>query len=187
MNQEPVLARVGGLLLDRLRREMVPSALNAEDDIKMAPPGADTDFRFGVFLHDIEEIHPYGPSMPVRVGENERRYPDRLLALRFLLFANRRVPFDGMDAMDEVILLEAAMRAVYGMEPLEVDGQKVRAGFHEMPRSEKASLWQSLNQPLQPAVYLTLEPVWVPSARIQRIYPVREVQLSAKPKGAGAI
>lgn len=176
MNQEPVLARIGDLLLKRLRREMVPSPLNTEDDIKMAPPGAKTDFRFGVFLHDIEVIHPHGLSAPVRLGESEQRRPDCLLALRFLLYANRGVPFDGVDAVDEIVLLEAAMRAVYGMDSLEVDGQKVQVEFHEMPRNEKAALWQSLNHPLQPAVYLTLGPVWIPNSRIRWFEPAQGIQ-----------
>lgn len=183
MSQEPVFERLGGLLLERLRGEMVPAVLNQEDDIKLAHPGAETDYRFGVFLHDIEEVRPYGPPSSVRVSEDARRHPDRLLALHFLLYANRKVPFDSMGAVDEMVLLEAAMRAVHSMEPLEVDGQKVKAKFHELAPNEKTALWQSLNSPLQPAVYLTLEPAKIPSTRIRRTPPVREVQLTTRRKG----
>lgn len=183
MSQEPIFERIGGLLLERLREEMVPAVLNQVDDIKMTHPGAETDYRFGVFLHDIEEIRPYGPPASVRLNEETRRYPDRLLALHFLLYANRKVPFDSISAMDEMVLLEAAMRAAHGMEPLEVDGEKVRVEFHKLAGNEKAALWQSLSSPLQPAAYLTLEPVRIPSTRIRRTPPVREFQLDAKRKG----
>jgi hypothetical protein len=184
MSDEPVFERIGNLLLERLREEMVPAVLNQGDDIKLTHPGAETDYRFGVFLHDIEEVRPYGPPSSVRLSEDTRRRPDRLLALHFLMYANRKVPFDSMTALDEMVLLESAMRAVHSMEPLEVDGQEVKVTFHELARNEKTALWQSLSSPLQPAAYLTLEPVRIPSTRIRRTPPVREFQLTTKRKGA---
>jgi len=183
MSREPVFERIGALLLERLWGEMVPSVLNQEDDIKLTHPGAETDYRFGVFLHDIEEVRPYGPPSALRESEDTRRYPDCLLALHFLLYANRKAPFDSMSALDEMVLLEAALRAVHNMEPLEVDDQKVRASFHRLTRNDRTALWQSLNSPLQPAAYLTLEPVRIPSGRIRRTPPVREVQISARRRG----
>lgn len=183
MSQEPIFERLGRLLLERLREELVPAVLTREDDIKMAHPGAETDYRFGVFLHDMEEVRPYGPPSAVRAGEDTRRDPDWLAALRFVLYANRKAPFDSLSALDEMVLLEAAARAVHNMEPLEVDGQKVKVQFHELARNEKTALWQSLSSPLQPAVYLTLEPVQIPSTRIRRTPPVREVRLTARRKG----
>lgn len=183
MSGEPIFERIGNQLLERLRGEMVPAVLHQEDDIKLTHPGAETDYRFGVFLHDIEEVRPYGPPSSVRVSGDTRRHPDRLLALHFLLYANRKAPFDSMSALDEMVLLEAAIRAVHSMKPLEVDGQEVKAGFHDLAGNEKAALWQSLSSPLQPAAYLTLEPVPIPSARIRRTPPVREVQLTARRKG----
>lgn len=183
MSQEPIFERIGDLLLERLRGEMIPAVLNQEDDIKMTHPGAETDYRFGVFLHDFEEVRPYGPPAAVRLSEDTRRHPDCLLALHFLLYANRKVPFDSMSAMDEMVLLEAAIRAVHSMEPLEIDGQRVNVRFHDLTGNEKVSLWQSLSSPLQPAAYLTLEPVPIPSARIRRTPPVREVRIASKRKG----
>lgn len=186
MSQEPLFERICNLLLDRLREELVPSVLHMEEDVKAACPGADTDYRFGVYLHDIEQVRPYGPPARIRLGEDAYRDPDRLLALHFLLYANRQAPFDSMSLLDEMVLLEAAIRAVHSMESLKLEEQTVRVQFQELTRSEKIALWQSLNTPLQPAVYLTLEPVQVPSTRIRRIPPVREFQLTARRKEAEA-
>jgi len=185
MSREPVFERLGDLLLKRLREELVPAVLNREDDIKLTHPGAETDHRFGVFLYDIEEVRPCGPPASIRESEDARRHPDRLLSLRFLLYANRKVPFDSMTALDEMVLLEAAIRAVHSMGSLEIDGQRVKVELHQMSFSEKTSLWQSLNSPLQPAAYLTLEPVRVPSARVRRTPPVREVRLDSRRMGDG--
>ena len=68
MSEEPIFEQLGSLLLERLRREMVPAVLHQEDDIKLTHPGAETDYRFGVFLHDMEEVRPYGPPSSVRAG-----------------------------------------------------------------------------------------------------------------------
>lgn len=182
MSQGPIFEQLAGLLLEHLRRELVPAVLNLPDDIKMTHPGAETDYRLGVFLYDMEELRSCGPPPPIRLDEESRQHPDRLLALRFLLYANRKVPFDSLSALDEMVLVEAAMRALHSMGPLTVDGQAVRSALHDPPLSEKTALWQSLSSPLQPAVYLTLEPVRVPSSRIRRTPAVREFQLDAKRK-----
>ena len=75
------------------------------------------------------------------------------------------------------------MRAVHSMEPLEYRGAHVKVEFQELTRGDKTSLWQSLSCPLQPAVYLTLEPLRIPSDRIRYVPPVREVSISAHRKG----
>lgn len=183
MSQEPIFERLANLLLERLRREMAPAVLNAPEDIKMTYPGSETDYRFGVYLYHMEELRSWGPPPPIRLDEESRRYPNRLLALSFLLYANRKAPFDSLSALDELVLVEAAMRAVHSMEALTLDGQTVHSALHDPALPEKTALWQSLNSPLQPAVYLTLEPVWVPSSRIRRTPAVRELEVSAKRKG----
>ncbi len=185
MSQEPIFERLAALLLEHLRREMVPSVLNLPDDIKMTHPGSETDHRLGVFLYNMEELRSCGPPPSIRMDQETRRHPDRLLTLRFLLYANRKVPFDSLSALDEMVLVEAAMRAAHSMGSLALDGQAVRSALHDPALSEKTALWQSLNSPLQPAVYLTLEPVRIPSSRIRRTPAVREFQLSSKRKGAG--
>lgn len=187
MSQEPILERLAALLLEHLRRELVPAVLNAPDDIKMAYPGSETDHRLGVFLYNMEELRACGPPASIRMDEETRRYPDRLLRLSFLLYANRKVPFDSLSALDELVLVEAAMRALHSMGPLALEGQEVRSALHDPALPEKTALWQSLNRPLRPAVYLTLEPVRVPSSRIRRTPAVRAFQLSTKRKGVSQV
>ena len=176
MNEEPIFLRAGEALLRRLREEMVPAVLGAEDAVKLTHLGSEEDYRFGVFLYDMEEVRPDGPPHMVRKGESEHQFPARLLALHFLLYANRKVPFSSMDAGDELLLLDAATRAVHGTGTLQVAGQPVKVHFHELTRGEKIALWQSLSHPMQAAVYLTLEPIPVPNTRIRIIPAVREIR-----------
>ena len=68
MSEEPIFEQLGNLLLERLRGEMVPAVLHQKDDIKLTHPGAETDYRFGVFLHDMEEVHRTAVLRPGKRG-----------------------------------------------------------------------------------------------------------------------
>lgn len=183
MSQDPIFAKVGEALLEHLRNELVPVVLSAPDMLKLAYPGQEEEFRLGLFLYGTEEIRPNGPPAMTRLGPDSHSLPDLALALHFMVFANRKVSFSGMGMEDELTLVEAAMRAVHGSSGLDVDGRRMKLEFHDLTQSEKASLWQSLSAPFQPAAYLTVEPVLLPSGRIRRIPPVREVDVHTSRKG----
>lgn len=185
MSQEPVLEWAGNVLLDLLKEAIGRGVLQSEDDIQLTYPNGARDCRVGVFLYDMEEVRPYGTPPPVRTGETQRRGPDRAFALHFLVYANRKVPFDSMTALDELLLLEAAMRAVHSCPPVRLEGEPVSIRFDSLTLQEKTALWQSLGSPLQPAVYLVLEPLVIPSDRLERLYPVRQLQLHIRRKTEG--
>lgn len=91
-----VFSLAGERLLEYFRGELVPGALSSPDMLRLAYPGMDGEFRLGLCLHELEEIHPHGPPGMTRLSEDSRRFPALLLALRFLAFANRkRVPILG--------------------------------------------------------------------------------------------
>lgn len=181
MNEGPIFERVCAAFLKKLRGDLESVVASAEDDVKLSHPGAEADFRLGIYLYDLEEVRPHGPPRPVRVSEQERRLPDLILVLHLMIFANRKVAFNAMEAEDEMRLLEAAARSIHGVSALDVDGRSVKVSFQRLTRAEKVSLWQSLNCPLQPAVYLDLEPVPIPDGRILRVPPVRERSVSVVP------
>ncbi len=180
MSQEPVLIRAGELLLDYLRRELVPVVLSSPDMLRLGHPGMEDEFRLGLCLYETEEVRPNGPPAMTRLSPDTHGLPDLPLVLRFMTFANRKAAFGGMRAADELTMLEAVLRAVHGCAGLTMDGRKLRLTLHPLEQREKFSLWQSMNAPLQPAAYLALEPVVVPNTRIRRIPPVREVELSTR-------
>ena len=92
-----------------------------------------------------------------------------------------------MEMTDELLLLESVYRAIHGISKLDLNGQDLRVRFLPITQGEKVSLWQSINSPIQSAVYFSLEPVPVLSTRIQRIPPVRAVEIhtSRKERGTG--
>lgn len=177
MSEAPVLEQAANLLLKLLQQTLVPSVLHTQDTIQITYPSAQQDYRLGIFLYDLEEIRPYGTPTPIRVSETQRQGASRTFSLHFLVYANRKVPFDSMTALDEILLLEAVMRAVHNVVPQELAGETVTLQFDKLPRQDKVALWQSLSSPLQPAVYLVMEPLVIPSTKLERLIPVRQVQL----------
>lgn len=186
MSRDPIFTKVGEALLEHLRGELVPVVLSAPDMLRLAYPGQEEEFRLGLFLYGTEEVRPNGPPGITRLGPDSHRMPDLALALHFMAFANRKVSFRGMSMEDEFTLVEAVMRAVHGRGRLDLDGRGMKLEFHDLTQSERASLWQSLNAPLQPAAYLTVEPILLPSDRIRKIPPVRAVDIHTSRKGGGA-
>ncbi len=181
MREEPVLTAVSGLVLDYFRAELVPSVLGSADLVKLTAPNAQEDFRLGVCLYALETLHSDGSRTMPRVSGAERRHPDLTLALRFFAFANRRAAFHSMEAEDELLLLEAAVRAVHSAPGFAAwEGGTLR--LDSVEGSHKTALWQSMNVPFQPAVYFIAEPVSIPSARVRRVPAVRSVETNVGKK-----
>lgn len=179
---QPILQQAGNGLLDVLRQALVPAVLHDADAIQIAYPNTEQDYQIGVFLYDMEEIHPYGTPLPVRISQTQRQGASRTFALHFVVYANRRMAFGSMTAQDELILMEAVIRAVHNSSPVLVEGEKLNIQFDSITRQEKTALWQSAASALQPAVYLVMEPLIVPSTRLEQVIPVREIQLKSRKK-----
>lgn len=182
MSGGPVLEQAGSRLLELLRESIVPGVLQTQDSIQITYPNSQQDYRLGVFFYDVEEVRPYGTPTPVRVSETQRRGPSRCFALHALVYANRKSPFDSMTALDEMSLMEAVIRTVHNALPFELEGETVHIRFDPVDQERKSALWQSLSAPLQPAVYLVVEPLAVPSTRLERFVPVRELALKSQKK-----
>jgi len=185
MNDASVFQTVSGALIEYLRTELSPALLSSPDAVRLAYPGSEDEFRLGVSLYDVEEIRSGGPSAMVRLSDEERRFPSLAVALHFLVFANRKAAFHGIEAEDELLLLEAVMRCVHSAPSLTCGETAFHLLFQNLDCGEKTSLWQSLNCPLQPAVYLTVEPVGVPSTRLLHTPAVRGVDVETHWKGDG--
>ncbi len=181
--REPVLTRVGGLVLDYLRQRLAPGVLAEGDMVKLTWPGAQEDFRLGLCLYDLESVRAGGPGTPTRQGEDKWRRPDLLLSLRFFAFANRKAAFHGVEAADELILLEAVLRAVYGAPGFALgEGKAFQLTLDRVERSEKTALWQSFHVPGQSAVWFSAEPVAIPGRPLSRAPAAREVEVDMRRK-----
>ncbi len=178
MSDEPVLTAAGGLLLEYFRGALVPAVLGEAELVRLSAPGEQEDFRLGLCLYDLEEIRPGGSGTMKRLSEEERRYPSLILSLHFFAFANRKAAFHSVGAEDELLLLEASARAVHSAPGLPFGGGRLRLGLEGVEREHARALWQSLNVPLQPAVYFSVEPVIIPSTQIRRVPAVRSVEPS---------
>lgn len=181
MRDEPIFAAVAGTLESYFRDALVPVPLGSADAVRLTWPEAQEDFRLGLCLYDLEELREgVGAQGMVRLSQEERRYPELSMSLRFLAFANRKAAFHSMEAGDELLLLEAVLRAIHSLPELKWDGPPLKIILQKPEQAAKRDLWQSMNAPLQPAVYFAVEPVPIPSTRILRVPVVREIDVSAQ-------
>lgn len=181
MRDEPVLTGVSEWLLE-LVRDALSGVLSDKQSVKLTHPGSEEEFRLGLALYDLEEIRPGGPPQAVPVGKDERRFPDLALSLHYIAFANRKAAFHGVEAADEMMLLEGVLRAMADVPGFIWGDQRVFVSLQRLDLSQRTALWQSLSQPLQPAVYLTVEPVPIPSGRVVKTPRVHETEVKAKPQ-----
>ncbi|WP_373165990.1 Pvc16 family protein [Agathobaculum sp. Marseille-P7918] len=187
MSMQPVFQQAGDLLLHLLNEALVPAVLNHEDCIRITYPHAEQDYQIGIFLYDIEEIRPYGTPLPVRISETQRQGASLNISLHFLVYANRSMAFQSMTAQDEIILMEAVVRALHNNEPVVLEGQKLSIRLECLTRQEKTSLWQSFGSGLQPAIYLVMEPIVIPSTRLEQVIPVQSFHLKTPKKVDGPL
>lgn len=176
VTSEPVLAAVGSEIVAFFRKKLVPAVLQDGDMVKLTWPGGQEDFRLGLCLYDMEAIRSGGPGGVRRDKEDGWRRSELLLSLHFFAFANRKAAFHAMEAEDELLLLEAAARAVYAEPELEGVGGRLRLTLDHVEGAGKASLWQSMSAPSQPAVWFKAEPVAIPGGLVRRAPAVREVR-----------
>jgi len=179
MREEPIVAGVSGWLLEQVRGALCPGVLSDEESVKLTHPGSEDEFRLGLSLYDLEEIRPGGPPRPVPLREDTRRFPDLALSLHYIAFANRKAAFRGVEAGDEMLLLEGVLRAVANAPSFLWEEQRVFLSLQPLDLAQRSALWQGLSSPLQPAVYLTLEPVPIPSGRLLTVPPVRSVAVKS--------
>lgn len=183
VSREPVLTQAGRQVLAYFRRRLVPGVLAEGDMIRLAWPGAQEDFRLGLCLYGLELLRSGGPGTPERGAEDRWRKPDLLLSLRFFAFANRKSAFHSVEALDELILLEAALRAVYAAPDFSPgEGGAFRLGLDKMERGEETALWQSFQAPSQSAVWFSAQPVAIPGRPLDRAPATREVRADVKRK-----
>ncbi len=181
VTSEPVLAAVGSEIVEFFRQKLVPAVLHDRDMIKLTPPGGQEDFRLGLCLYDMETIRPGGPGSVRRDREEIWRRSELLLSLHFFAFANRKAAFHAMEAEDELLLLEAACRAVYaepGLPP--GTGGQPQLTLDNVEGTRRTALWQSMATPCQPAVWFKVEPVAIPGSLVRRALAVREVRPSVE-------
>ena len=65
MSQDPIFTKVGDILLEYLRGELIPTVLSSPDMIKLAYPGQEEEFRLGLFLGCFEGFFHMGVGFSV--------------------------------------------------------------------------------------------------------------------------
>lgn len=176
------IVQTGKCLLELLRGNLCPDYVRDFEEIALAAPWDEADYRVGVYLYDIQDYSICG-TREVAINEGQRRFPPKAVELSYLVFCNEKHRFGGLQREQLHAVLNEVMRVVYDHPVLlRENGEEVELSFLRESAEFKIRLWGSFNQALQPAVYLRAVPVLLASRRLCEVHAVEERDYRTSPK-----
>lgn len=169
-----MIAECGQALIEQLQQHMVPHDIASNDLIKLRVPQLkDQDYVIGAYLYHIAEDHEHAKQDFVNISEQERQLPGKVLSLSYVLFVNEEATFGGFHKEQEDRLLERMIQIFHDYHSVVVLDQTCTLYFDSLDVDSRIRLWQSFSKPLQPAIYMRLCSVVIPSTRREVVHRVK--------------
>ncbi|EFP60183.1 hypothetical protein HMPREF0983_03500 [Erysipelotrichaceae bacterium 3_1_53] len=109
------------------------------------------------------------------------------MELSYLIYVNEDARFGGYNKEQEEILYEKMIQIFHDLSVLQVKDSQLPLQFVNMELDSKIHIWESLHQPLQPALYLRVAPVEIASMKNEKVNIVRHVDVKTKSKHKGGV
>lgn len=161
---------------------LYPNYLASRDLVKQCIPHHDQkDFCIGIYLYDITS-DDHHEQRYANVVNHERIYPDKVVIASYIVFVNEEESFGGYSKQQEEELLEELIRIFHNQGMLEVLDDAMSIQFENPDMETKIRLWQSFQKPLQPALYIKVSPLRIPSRKSETVSLVHEVDIKTMRK-----
>lgn len=171
---------VSKALCEVLREHLYPDMLGDRDRIQLCIPRHEhQDVQIGIYLYDISD-YTLTAKRYASIEGNQRVFPPKLLELSYLIYVHEDAHFGGYNKEQEEALYERMIQIFHDISYLEINDVHVPIQFVNVSLDSKIHLWQSLHQPLQPALYLRIAPIEIASALHENVNLVRSVDVYAK-------
>ena len=165
-----MIHEVSKTLCAQLIDQLYPDYLLDRDGVQLCIPRHEhQDVQIGIYLYDISE-YSITAQRYASVDGDSRVFPPKLMELSYLIYVNEDARFGGYNKEQEEILYEKMIQI-----------------FHDMELDSKIHIWESLHQPLQPALYLRVAPVEIASMKNEKVNIVRHVDVKTKSKHKGGV
>lgn len=172
-----MIEEVSIALQDILRKYLYPDYLLDMDGVKLCIPKHDEqDYQIGIYLYDVSEYSLIAQRYAT-IEDHTRVFPPKLMEISYLIFVNESVQFGGYDKLQEDRLYEKMIQIFHDESVLEVEGKQLPIHFENINLDNKIRLWQSLNTPLQPALYIKIAPVEIASGKQEQDTLVKDVNV----------
>lgn len=180
-----IISDVGNLLIEILRRELVPDIILHNNNIGLCSPEDHGDLNLGIYLYDVNESEDVLSTGMVNVGTKKQAYPSTYLNLYYMITAYSESDMK-FRAAEEHRILGRVIQALRDNSILseEVLGDGVtmsaRIELQRMDRYEKMRMWNFPNVPYKLSLFYRVQPVEIPSAKTREITRVRDVSFMAR-------
>ena len=165
--------------------QLYPDYLLDRDGVQLCIPRHEhQDVQIGIYLYDISE-YSITAQRYASVDGDSRVFPPKLMELSYLIFVNEDARFGGYNKEQEEILYEKMIQTFHDLCMLEVNAAQIPIQFVNMELDSKIHVWESLHQPLQPALYLRVAPVEIASLQSEKVNIVRHVDVVTESRNKG--
>ena len=182
-----MIHEVSKALCTQLIEQLYPDYLLDRDGVQLCIPRHEhQDVQIGIYLYDISE-YSITAQRYASVDGDSRVFPPKLMELSYLIYVNEDARFGGYNKEQEEILYEKMIQIFHDLSVLQVKDSQLPLQFVNMELDSKIHIWESLHQPLQPALYLRVAPVEIASMKNEKVNIVWHVDVKTKSKHKGGV
>lgn len=182
-----MIHEVSKTLCAQLIDQLYPDYLLDRDGVQLCIPRHEhQNVQIGIYLYDISE-YSITAQRYASVDGDSRVFPPKLMELSYLIYVNEDARFGGYNKEQEEILYEKMIQIFHDLSVLQVKNCQLPLQFVNMELDSKIHIWESLHQPLQPALYLRVAPVEIASMKNEKVNIVRHVDVKTKSKHKGGV
>ena len=132
------IVQTGKCLMELLQKNLCPDFVRAPEEIALAAPWDEADYRVGIYLYDIQDYSICRTQESV-INESLRRLPPKAVELSYLVFCNEKHRFGGLQREQLHAVLNEVIRTIYDILCLRAKmGRKWRFPFCGKARSSKS-------------------------------------------------
>lgn len=172
-----MIAEVSEAIRQLLMTALYPDFISDKDRVQLCvPKQKQQDYQIGIYLYDLDSDCLNEKRYATAQG-NAWHFPDKLIKASYLIYVNEEEQFGGFSKAQEEQLLEAIIQVFHDTAILYVEDQALPLQFEQPAIDTKLCLWQSFQQPLQPALYINVASIAIASKRKETMKQVKEVVL----------
>lgn len=188
--QYTVIAKTGAMLVDIIRKALVPDLVKYDEQIGLCSPSDKGDCAVGVFLYDIAECSELKTHTMVTLDSQWQRYPSAYFNLYYMItaYSNSDIKYK---AQEEAILLGKVLQCLMDTSVIDWAQAADEDAENDLPTQitllpltmeEKCRIFPIQNRSFQPSLFYEVGPVALASEKTRVVKRVVDAAYSVTEK-----
>ncbi|WP_411676828.1 Pvc16 family protein [Caproicibacter sp.] len=163
-----IIADISKYLLDTVRNSVCPNLIQSREQVSLGPPNNENQTALlCVYLYGIQDHYDYFPRDAASLMQSSSRKTAKALSLQYILFFSRhaQVPLDALTGHRVFgrLIQQFSVGPTIDIAGIHAEADSgdlpVEIAFSKFDDHRRQELWNSLSEPLRPAIYLEIGPV----------------------------